>query len=308
MSAPSAPPLRIALATYAAVPALQPDDELLATALRQAGADPEPVAWNDPAARWDAYDAVVLRSTWDYFLVPDAFRAWLDAREAQGPTVINPPAAVRWNLDKRYLRALAERGVPTVPTRWLEPGDTTPLDALLDEEGWDEAVVKPAVSAGAHETWRTARARAAEDAPRLAALVERGTVLVQPFVEEIVRDGEWSLLFYGGAYSHAARKRVRPGDFRVQHQFGGTYTAEPAPADSLAAAERMLGESAALSGVDRADLAYARVDGCVIGGAFHLMELEIVEPSLFLAQHPQAAERCAAAILAQAHRRARGPG
>lgn len=291
-------PLNLALVTYAAHPALQPDDELLAAALRRAGASAEPVVWNDPAVRWDGYDGIVLRSTWDYFLVPAEFGAWLEERSRAAVPLLNPLAVVRWNADKRYLRELAARGVGIVPTRFVEPGDgAAVLAEILEAEGWDAAVVKPAVSAGSHQTWRTDRASATDDQVRFTALVADTAVLVQPFVREIEDDGEWSLLFFAGAFSHAVRKRPARGDFRVQVQFGGVYTAEAPPAGAAEAAARVIGEAAAACGVAPAELAYARVDGCMVDGAFALMEVELIEPSLFFTQHPPAAERCAQAIL-----------
>lgn len=290
--------MNLALATYAAHPALQPDDVLLADALRRAGATATPVVWNDPAARWDAYNGIVLRSTWDYFLVPAEFAAWLAERERASVPLLNPPSVVRWNADKRYLRELAARGVGIVPTRFVEPGDgAATLAQILEGEGWDAAVAKPAVSAGSHETWRTSRAAAAGDQARFAALVADAAVLVQPFVREIEEDGEWSLLFFGGEFSHAVRKRPARGDFRVQVQFGGVYTAEAPPAGAREAAGRALAEAAAVCGIAPAELAYARVDGCMVQGAFALMELELIEPSLFFLQHPPAADRGAQAIL-----------
>jgi len=286
----------LAFATYAAAPALQADDELLAAALGQCEFNVEAVVWSDPRADWRAFDAVVLRSTWDYHLNPVAFRAWLDALDAAGVAVLNPTSVVRWNLDKRYLRALASRGVATVPTRWVERARDAQLDALLDETGWDEVVVKPAVSASAHDTWRASRASAAADAPRLRALAESGAVLVQPFLREIEREGEWSLLFFGGRYSHAVCKRPRAGDFRVQPHLGGTSAPAIAPPPTIAAAERALTEALALTGCDAGALPYARVDGCRVDGEFRLMELELIEPTLFLAQEPAAPDRCAAAL------------
>lgn len=289
--------MNLALVTYAAHPALQPDDGMLADALRRAGAAVETVVWNDPAVRWDAYDGIVLRSTWDYFLVPAEFDAWLAQRERGSVPLLNPPSVVRWNADKRYLRALAVRGVGIVPTRFVEPGEAATLAEILEVEGWDAAVAKPAVSAGSHETWRTSRAAAAGDQARFAALVADAAVLVQPFVREIEEDGEWSLLFFAGAFSHAVRKRPARGDFRVQAQFGGVSTAEAPPTCAVDAAARVVSEAAAVCGIAPASLAYARVDGCMVSGAFALMELELIEPSLFFAQHPPAAEHCAQAIL-----------
>lgn len=288
---------RIALVTHAAHPELQPDDRRLADALRHRGAIASPRVWDDPTVDWPAFDAVVIRSTWDYFLKPDRFREWLDEREADGTRMFNPIPVLRWNMDKRYLRDLEERGVPIVPTHWVERGERAALETILTTRGWDEVVVKPAISGAAYETWRTRRALAPDDDARLHALAAKGAMMVQPFLAEIERDGEWSLLFFAGNYSHAARKRPRAGDFRVQEQFGGASTAEAAPTVAARAAQRVIAATLELSGLAPRELPYARVDGCVVDGTFLLMELEIVEPSLFFGQSPAAAERCADAII-----------
>lgn len=288
---------RLALVTYAAAPDVQPDDRALVDALGRRGIEATARVWSDPEVDWTAFDAVVIRSTWDYFLEPEAFREWLDARDAEGTRVLNSTHVVRWNMDKRYLRDLEAAGVATVPTAWVERGASPDLAGLMRERGWGDVVVKPAISGGAHETWRTTRARAAEDAPRLAALAAAGSVLVQPFLAEIERDGEWSLLFFGGRFSHAARKRPRAGDFRVQQSFGGVYAAEAAPPVARAAAERVLTAALRHLAIAPAELPYARVDGCVVDGEFLLMELEVIEPALFFAQGEGAADRCAEAIM-----------
>lgn len=298
---------RIALVTYAPDPEVQPDDLPLADALRRRGAIATAHVWDDPSVDWTEFDALVIRSTWDYFLKPDRFREWLDTREAEGTQVLNPIPAVRWNMDKRYLRDLAQRGIATVPTHWVEPGERAELAVILRDREWDEAVVKPAVSAAAHETWRTRRALASSDDARLHTLGAKGALLVQPFLPEIERDGEWSLLFFAGRYSHSARKRPRAGDFRVQSQHGGAYSAEPAPTIAVDAAQRVIAVALRLLRLAPAALPYARVDGCIVDGAFLLMELEIIEPSLYFGQSPAAAERCAEALLAARSIEVSGP-
>jgi glutathione synthase/RimK-type ligase-like ATP-grasp enzyme len=295
---------RVAFITYAAHPALTPDDAHAARALEGRGVRVDAVPWDaaplDPAA----YDALVLRSCWDYHRRPAEFLAWLEAVERAGVRLLNPPALVRWNARKTYLAELEARGVGVVPTAWAMPGDATPLARVLADRGWDDAVVKPVVSAGAFETWRTSPRAAAGDEARFAALRDASGAMVQRFVAEIDRGGEWSLLFFGGRFSHAVRKRARPGDFRVQEQYGGTATPEDPPPAVLADAHRAV---AALP----APPLYARVDGVEVGGRLLLMELEVTEPSLFLAQAPGAAERFAEALvetLVEAPRNAGAPG
>ena len=279
----------VALATCEAVPDLVQDDRLLIPALAARGIAARPAVWDDDAVAWHEFDAVVIRSCWDYHFKVDRFEAWTRRLEADGIPLLNPPALLRWNARKIYLRDLADRGVAIVPTRFVD-GPGRPLDEILREAGWDQAVVKPVVSASAHETWRARRGDAA-DMERFERLVARMPLMVQPFVEEIARDGEWSLCFFGGRFSHAVLKQARSGDFRVQSDHGGTYTLMPASEGLIEAA------AAALAGA-RAPTVYARVDGAVIDGALHLMELELLEPGLFLLLETAAAGRFADAIAA----------
>jgi glutathione synthase/RimK-type ligase-like ATP-grasp enzyme len=286
---------RVALVTYDARPEVTDDDRLLAEALSARGVSIHAVPWSDPAARWSAFDAVVVRSCWDYFHRANEFHAWLDRLEADGARVHNDVRVLRWNADKTYLRDLDARGIPVIPTRWLDAGSRTTLRQLRRDTGWAELVVKPTVSGGAHRTWRsTPDAETADDA-QLAELIAAGAVMVQPLVREIEREGEWSLVFVGGAYGHAVLKRPGSGDFRVQREHGGTL--EPAePAEALIiAAQRAI---AAIPFGGDAPL-YARVDGCIVDGRLLLMELEVLEPELFLRCAPESANRLADALLAR---------
>lgn len=294
------PPPRIAFATYERAPDLTDDDRLAAEALARAGAVVEPAIWSDPDVAWAGFDLVVLRSCWDYHRREDDFRRWLGELEAGGAAPWNPAPLVRWNLDKRYLDELGGAGVPVVPTERVARGGRLELAALLARRGWDEVVVKPAVSASAWGTWRASRGSAREADERAAELLRETSLLVQPFVPEVATEGEWSLLFFGGRFSHAVLKRPKPGDFRVQADHGGSAEAASPPPRLVAAAER------ALSRV-RWPWLYARVDGVESGGRFLLMELEMIEPALFLAHAPHAAEAFAEAILALLPGRTRGP-
>ncbi len=296
---------RIAFVTYAAAPQLTPDDRLLRAALEAAGGEVHPLIWDEPND-WTGFDLVILRSTWDYFLKPDEFAAWLSALQASGAEVLNPLSMVRWNGTKRYLLDLEKRGVEIVPTMFVAHGERIGelLVDLLESHGWADAVVKPAISGGAHATWRTSIHAATSDESRFAALrgQRNGGVLIQPFMPEIVADGELSLIFLDGAYSHAALKRASAGDFRVQQEHGGQYAPYAPTGETIEQAERILDSAAASTGVAVADLLYARVDGIIRRGdggpgRFVLMELECIEPSLFFMQHPPAAERMARSIV-----------
>ncbi len=280
----------VAFATWRELPALSVDDRLAAGALEDLGIGGEPAVWDDPGVRWSRYDAVVVRSCWDYHLREAELRRWIARLEALSVPLWNPPALLRWNMNKHYLRDLAAQGVPTLPTVWLERGGRAGLPDLLAANGWDQAVVKPTVSASAHETWRTSRDAAPDQQRRFEALLARGGVMVQRFAEEIETAGEWSLLFFGGRFSHAVLKRPRPGDFRVQTEHGGVAVSAVPPPAVLDRAGQAL---AAVPG----PWLYARVDGCGNGGDFQLMELEMLEPWLFFAHDPEAPGRFAAALV-----------
>ena len=290
----------IALATYAALPALATDEHQLVSELAAIGIRATPAVWDDPSIEWSEFDALVIRSCWDYHLRIDEFFAWIDRISALGVRVWNPPGMLRWNSRKTYLHDLAAAGIRTVPTLWLA-GDgarrsTLSLEKILEDAGWHHAVVKPVVSASAHQTWRLSRDearvnRAIHDA-RLQTLVAGHGAMVQPFVPEITTDGEWSLLFFGGEFSHVVQKRAASGDFRVQREFGGTFETMSRPTPRvLDQAERALGSAPGKA-------LYARVDGVILDGDLVVTELELLEPSLFLDGDPAAPSRFAAAIAA----------
>ena len=242
---------------------------------------------------WKGFQGVMVRSCWDYHRRLPEFLAWIARLERDGlaRALWNPPELLRWNSHKSYLRDLAARGVPVVPTRWLERGSSSDLSELLRREAWPEAVVKPAVSASASGTLSTTLAGAAASQPRLDALLAAGDVLVQPLMPEVRDAGEWSLMFFAGRFSHAVLKRPAAGDYRVQWEFGGSAESRTPPPELTRDAERVL---ASVPG----DPLYARVDGVARDGRLVLMELELIEPHLFLGWDAGAATRLADAVRA----------
>jgi glutathione synthase/RimK-type ligase-like ATP-grasp enzyme len=259
-------------------------------ALERRGVAVTGLAWNGDDQRFADFDAVIFRSNWDYHHSLDAFIAWLDRLDATGVPVWNPTRLVRWNLSKRYLLELAGAGVPTVPTVVLEGDAAAQLPRVLAQRGWTSAIVKPIVSASAHGTTLI---RDGHAAPVVAALADgsmRQPVLVQPFVEEIVTRGEWSVVFIDGAVTHTVLKRPGPGDFRVQPSHGGSAEALAAPADVLAAAHR------AVAALPVPPL-YARIDGVQTREGFAVMEVEVHEPGLAFTLAPSAADQFAEAIV-----------
>ena len=284
-------PRCVAFVTSRHYAALSSDDRLAVAALAALGVAAVPAVWDDPAVAWSGFDAIVLRSCWDYYHHPGRFRAWLDRAESTGVPLWNSPAVLRWNMDKRYLRDLEARGVAVPPTAWLERGaGAADLGAVLRARGWEEAVVKPAVSADGDSTWRVRAGDEARVAPALAAASARGGVMVQRFIPELAADGEWSCVFIGGEFSHAVLKRPADGEFRVQERYGGSSAAAHAPGTVLAGARHALRQAPA------DDWLYARVDGVLLGDTFTLLELEMLEPSLFFALDPSAPARFAAVV------------
>jgi glutathione synthase/RimK-type ligase-like ATP-grasp enzyme len=270
-------------------PDLHPDDLPLVAALRAAGLDPVAEVWTDPSVDWSSYDAVLLRSVWDYHTRYLEFTEWLGLLDKAGVPVFNDSDLVRWNADKRYLLELRERGVAIVPTQVAAGACLREVVAGLTGR---QIVVKPTVSANALHAIRGIAgsdelSRAIDDLPD-------GPYLVQPFLPEVQSEGEWSLLFIDGEFSHAVLKRPAEGDYRVQHVLGGTA----APAEAPSAVREAAAAALAAADTRHAPL-YARVDGVVSAGRFLLMELELIEPYLYLADFPPADAKLATALAAR---------
>jgi glutathione synthase/RimK-type ligase-like ATP-grasp enzyme len=262
-----------------------PDTPLVRDALSAHGIRSAIVSWRDPDVRWAEYSHALLRSPWDYFPRPHAFLEWLDAA-SRVTRVVNPPALVRWNLDKRYVAALAQAGLPVIPTVYVAPGES------LRWEGADDFVVKPTISAGARDSGRyTARDLAAARAHVTRLHAAGRTAMVQPYVRAIDTEGERALVFLEGSFSHAIRKeavlRHAVGDNGPQNPHPNPTSFSPTP-EELDAAQRILRAAHALSG---AEAFYARVDLVPGPQGPLLLELEVIEPFLFLTFAPGALGR-----------------
>lgn len=288
--------MRIAIATAAAVPKLDEDGPALVAALAARGCHAEPVVWTDPRVDWGAFDGVTIRSTWDYAPRHAEFLAWTE-RVAAVTRLLNPPAVVRWNTDKRYLADLAP--APVVPTTFLAPGEAFAAPA-------GEYVVKPTVSAGSRDTGRY---RGADPAAR--ALVDQihssgRTVMVQSYVSGVDTAGETALLYFNGVFSHAIRKgqMLRLEDGIEQ----GLFRQEQITARTPNAAERAVADQVlAAMPFSAGDLPYARVDLVPGPDGPLLLELELTEPSVFLTYANGAADRFADALLAAFLKAKRSP-
>lgn len=272
-----------------------PDEALKALAqdLESKGATVTLALWSDPAMEWKAFDAIIIRSTWDYYRRLPDYRAWLMRAKAEKWPLYNDPDLVLWNLDKQYLLELEEKGVPILSTRMIHKGDDAPAFLAETLSVWSDKnafIVKPSISAGAYRTVRLNRAEMAEKGEGiLADILEHSSVIVQPYRDEIQK-GEISLIFLNGDLSYAVRKQPTHGDFRVQKKYGGQLTVMEATPDLITAGQKVL------ACLDTPPL-YARVDGLLCAEGFLLMELEINEPSLYEEIHPAATNLVADAII-----------
>lgn len=279
----------ICLVTCQKASRLTPSDQLFYEALVTAGWRVEIAPWDDPAVEWDSFRAVVLRATWDYHLRPQEFRNWLDHCRTIDARLYNPPELVDWNIHKAYLVDLAKQGIPVVPTQILQQNKRYDLASLLEAKDWHEVVIKPAISATAHQTFRASRADVGAASARLQGYLKDADFLVQPFVPEITLAGEFSFQFFNGEFSHAVLKQAQPGDFRVQGDFGGSI-------QPFTPSQPFLAQVTHVADTITQPWLYARIDGVDVEGDFVVMEVELIEPELFLEQKAGAAEKMARAL------------
>lgn len=284
--------LRIGFVTFAGFPEVAVDDQPLAEALRELGVEVRAIPWQEKDVNWSNFDQVLLRSCWDYHLHLTQFERWLDLLEQADCQVRNPLSLVRWNMDKHYLLDLDKGGVDIVPTEFLEPGQNKSLGEIMERRGWHKVVIKPAVSASAHQTWVIEKDEVASRATALSSILAEKAFMMQPFIEEIPKVGEWSLMYFGGAFSHAVLKTPQKGDFRVQSEFGGTREQLPAPEAGSESAADIL---SLLSHMPD----YMRVDGVMVDGCFQVIELELIEPELFFLTAPDAAKDLARRLVTE---------
>ncbi len=272
--------MRIAIVTCARMPEPDEDERPLMDALAAAGVDATLAAWDDPTADWPRYDAAVLRSTWNYHRAPQAFAAWVDAQ----PRLWNPPSIVRWNAHKRYLLDLERAGIDVTPTALLVKGSDARLADVMRARGWSDVVVKPAVSGGSYATLRVTSTNLGQGEAHLRRVVATEDTLVQAYLPSVEGHGERAIVWIAGELTHAVRKSPR---FLDGHEAVDLVPIEP---DERAFATRVLAPY-----VD--SILYGRVDVARgPDGRPCLMELELIEPSLFLRRHPPAIDRLVDAI------------
>jgi glutathione synthase/RimK-type ligase-like ATP-grasp enzyme len=268
---------KIALAT--SMLDLPASDRVLASALSQSGFDVKTVLWSAEEYDWKQFDAVIVRSCWNYHLHLEKFLEWIGGLEKSDLAVFNTPDLIRWNANKLYLSEVSAAGIEIPDTIFLSNEEQADLSSICVSRGWNGAVVKPLVSAGSHMTER-----------RETGLV-RGPAIVQEYVESIQSDGEWSLIYFANIFSHAVRKRPNANDFRVQRKFGGTVELIEPTVEMLRFAERVLENL-------RWPALFARVDLISVDSSLRLMELEVIEPDLFLDLAPKGARQLASQFAA----------
>jgi len=248
-------------------------DDLLHAPLANVGWQVTTLSWRADVD-WSRYDAVVVRSTWDYQQHSQAFLQCLRHIDASETVLENALPVIEWNIEKTYLKALAEAGVHVVPTCWCDTFDLTVLESQFAHFDSEELIIKPVLSANADDTFRLkvpdVKARAAE----LRQCFASRSHMIQPFIGDIVSEGEYSLFYFGNEYSHSILKKPAAGDFRVQEEHGGQLAAyEPD--------EAMLSVARAALDVAPAQPLYARVDLVRFKGNWAVMEMELIEPSLY---------------------------
>ncbi len=265
------------------------EDSTLLNFLLDKGLNIEHTIWNDSLIDWSKYDLAVLKSPWDYHELFADFNLWLDKLEAMRVKLANPYSIIRWNSDKHYLQDITSAGLSVIPSLFLEKETKPELTEYFSMLHTSKIIVKPCVSASAKNTWIVTPDNTSERQVELHSFLREDSFLVQPFMEEIL-NGEISFIFLGGRYSHSVLKLPKPGDFRVQHFHGGTIQNYEAASEYIEAAQKFISQFAH-------GCLYARVDGVLINGIFQLMELELIEPYLFLGLHPEGYQRYYEALL-----------
>ena len=266
------------------------DADLAFAPLADLGWHAEWLPWKSEGVDWDSWDVVYLAATWDYPDEPERFIQVLESIDRSRALLVNPLEPVRWSVRKTYLEDLAAQDVAVVPTQFFARFDECPADDLYRTFDAHTIVFKPVIGANAQHAFLVPRAELDHTRPEMAAVFAERSFMAQPCMDAIYDDGEYSLMYIGGEFSHAIRKVPKPGDFRVQEEHGSTVTPFVPTQDMLAVSEHALS-------VAGADLLYARCDLVRDGqGSYRIMELELVEPSLYLRMNDSAPERFAAAL------------
>lgn len=265
--------MNVALLTCAQLPDLNPEDQLLIPELAKHQIHAKAVIWDDPTINWKEFDWLIFRNTWDYFEKEQAFNLWLDQIEHLGIKTLNPITTIKQNKHKFYLRDLQQQGIVIIPTVFIDKTSNLNLSEVIPTH-WKKAVIKPAFSGGSYQTTLFDVTDTAKINDEYKTIASEKELLVQEFMPQIQEFGETSFIFFNKKFSHCVNKKPVAGDFRVQVQFGGQYTAVEPNMELIQKAQQIVNTF-------NDALLYARVDGIVINGELHLMEVECIEPDLY---------------------------
>lgn len=269
-------------------PNLTIDDMILYDELLLRGHTVTPLVWDSAEAKNPEGDLLLVRSPWDYFERPDEFKAWMGLMQSQNAPLYNRPEDILWNLKKSYLAEYESQGIAIVPTLFLNKGEELSSE-FFEEIGTQNLVIKPQEGANAFMTERLVGLGIEQSIAKINALLSERDFMIQPFLPEVVDEGEWSLVYFNGKYSHGFLKCPKKGDFRVQEEHGGSLHAPDVPENIVFSADQVV------SLIENTPL-YARVDGVMVEGQFLLMELEMFEPELYFRVSDKAAPNMADAI------------
>lgn len=265
-------------------------DELLIPHFETLGWQVSTVSWHCQTVDWDSFDYVIVRSTWDYQQYADAFMQCLKKIEQSKAVLLNSLALMQWNIEKYYLKDLAEKQVPIVETCWHEDFRDAHIEEAFLHFDCDTIVIKPVLSANADDTFKLHRNTWREQLTLLSGVFKQRKFMIQPFLDSVVEEGEYSLFYFSGCYSHAIKKVPQKGDFRVQEEHGGSLFSVNADSEQQAIAEK------ALNAMPQNAL-YARVDLVRQRGQWAIMELELIEPSLYFNLDSESPKRFVEAML-----------
>lgn len=266
------------------------DYHLSFDAMAVVGWQVDTVPWRNASVDWSVYDAVYICTPWDYPDDPELFMRLLESIEASSAHLINPLRLVRWSLAKTYLRDLEERGGAIVPSIWFDNFDASGISGWFEKLGADRIVVKPGVGTNSQDTYVLTNPVPEDLVARLLQTFAGRQFFVQPFMENVQSEGEYSLFFFGGEYSHAILKTPEQGDFRSQEEHGADIKSIDATPEQIEAAVKLLALVEPQPTYVRADLVRDAEDH------YLLMELELIEPSLYLRTNASAADRFARAF------------
>ncbi len=263
-------------------------DHLLIEPLHKLGWKVEEVSWRNKHVDWNSFDAVIIRSPWDYQQDPETFMETLSEIDKSSAILENRLELVKWSLDKTYLRDLQKNGIEIVPTLWKNHFDKNESENYFSQLETDEIIIKPTVSANADDTFRIRKKELQRNFKTLSDTFTSRPFLVQPFMDSVIKEGEFSVFFFGDAYSHTILKTPQKGDFRVQEEHGGRLKSISHPEEKLLQAAHNLLESLYPKPL------YSRMDYVrTPQNSFALMELELIEPSLYFNMDPQSPKRFA---------------